>query len=429
MEPFGKRELVGPGCGILPNLDMSAAATAELLERREALVRGRALTDSIFAEVHADACYDRPIPERHRILFYIGHLEAFDWNLAGRGALGRPPVSPELDQLFAFGIDPPPGQLPQDQPGDWPTLEQSCQYVCQARQALDGVLELLPQDVFDMALEHRLMHAETLTYMLHNLPRDRRHTPAPPPTAGAAAPPLEMIEIPAGAATLGRKRGEGFGWDNEFEAHQREVAAFAISRRKISNAQYLEFVRAGGTPPHFWQEHGGRWCYRGLAAEVPVPNDLPVYVTQEQACEYARWAGKSLPTEIQFHRAAFGAPRGGERTYPWGEEPPAARHGNFNFFHRDLAPVTATPAGDSAFGVSQLVGNGWEWTASVFQPFPGFAASPLYPGYSANFFDGEHYVLKGASCATDARLLRPSFRNWFRKGYPYAYATFRLVEG
>ncbi|HUK86419.1 MAG TPA: SUMF1/EgtB/PvdO family nonheme iron enzyme [Terriglobales bacterium] len=407
---------------------MSAAATAEMLERREALARGRALTDSLFAEVRADAFYDRPIPERHRILFYAGHLEAFDWNLIGRGALGRPPVSQELDRLFAFGIDPPPGQLPQDQPGDWPTPEQSREYVQQARGALDAVLEVVAQDVFDMALEHRLMHAETLTYMLHSLSRSRRRTPDLPLAAGAAAPPLRMIEIPAGTATLGQRRGAAFGWDNEFEAHRQEAASFAISRHKITNAQYLEFVRAGGAPPHYWEERGGRWYYHGMSADVPVPNDLPVYVSQEQAVQYAQWAGKSLPTECQFHRAAFGTPEGGERTYPWGEEAPEVRHGNFHFFHRDLVPVTATPAGDSAFGVAQLVGNGWEWTASVFAPFPGFTAAPLYPGYSSNFFDGDHYVLQGASCVTHARLLRPSFRNWFRKSYPYAYATFRLVE-
>ena len=408
---------------------MSAAATTVLLERRQALAEGRALTDALFAEVHPEACLERPIAERHRILFYLGHLEAFDWNLFAR-ALGRPPVRQELDRLFAFGIDPPPGELPQDRPGDWPTLPQAREYVRQVRQALDFVLELVPDDVFDMALEHRLMHAETFTYILHNLAREHRQGSAfsLDASAPAPAPAREMIEIPAGTVTLGRARGASFGWDNEFEDHQEPVPSFAISRYKTTNAQYLEFVRAGGEPPHYWQERGGRWYYRGMSVEFVVPNHLPVYVSQEQACQYARWAGKSLPTEAQFHRAAFGTPEGRERTYPWGEEPPEARHGNFHFYHRDLVPVTATPAGDSAFGVAQMVGNGWEWTSSVFTPFAGFAASPLYPGYSANFFDGDHYVLKGASCATHARLLRPSFRNWFRKGYPYAYATVRLVE-
>jgi formylglycine-generating enzyme required for sulfatase activity len=114
--------------------------------------------------------------------------------------------------------------------------------------------------------------------------------------------------------------------------------------------------------------------------------------------------------------------------YPWGDEPPGAAHGNFDFASWDPVPVTATPAGDSAFQVSQLAGNGWEWTSTVFEPFPGFERFPFYPGYSANFFDGSHYVMKGGSARTAAPLLRRSFRNWFRPDYPYVYAGFRLAE-
>jgi formylglycine-generating enzyme required for sulfatase activity len=135
-----------------------------------------------------------------------------------------------------------------------------------------------------------------------------------------------------------------------------------------------------------------------------------------------------LPTEAQFHRAAYGTPSGEERPYPWGDEPPDQRHGNFDFRHWDPIPITASPLGDSAFGVSQLVGNGWEWTATPFQPFPGFQPFSFYPGYSAPFFDGDHYVLKGASPRTAARLVRRSFRNWFRSGYPHVYAGFRCVD-
>ena len=136
----------------------------------------------------------------------------------------------------------------------------------------------------------------------------------------------------------------------------------------------------------------------------------------------------SLPTEAQFHRAAYGTPQGAQRAYPWGSHEPAASHGNFDFHCWDPAPVTAHPAGDSAFGVSQLLGNGWEWTDTPFAPFEGFRPIASYPGYSANFFDGDHFVLKGGSPRTAARLLRRSFRNWFRPDYPHVYAGFRLVE-
>jgi iron(II)-dependent oxidoreductase len=137
--------------------------------------------------------------------------------------------------------------------------------------------------------------------------------------------------------------------------------------------------------------------------------------------------GKALPMEEQFHRAAYATPSGAESEFPWGDEFPNERHGNFDFRQWNPAPVGAHPEGNSAFGVADLAGNGWEWTSSVFKPFPGFQPFPFYPGYSANFFDGQHYVAKGGSARTAAVLLRRSFRNWFQPHYPYVYATFRGV--
>lgn len=160
----------------------------------------------------------------------------------------------------------------------------------------------------------------------------------------------------------------------------------------------------------------------------PLPLDHPVYVTHDAASVYARWRGMSLPSEAQFHRAAYGDASGEEREYPWGSAPPETVEGNFDFASWDPMPVTATPATDSAFGVSQLAGNGWEWTSTEFGPFPGFEVFPFYAGYSRNFFDGRHYVLKGGSPRTAACLLRRSFRNWFRPNYPYVYAAFRLAQ-
>ncbi|MEC4670155.1 MAG: SUMF1/EgtB/PvdO family nonheme iron enzyme, partial [Nitrospirota bacterium] len=236
------------------------------------------------------------------------------------------------------------------------------------------------------------------------------------------------ITIPEGTATLGRRRRDGFGWDNEFEAQAVTVPTFAISKYKVTNRQYVEFLRAGAHPPHFWTRRGDEWFWRTMFGEVLLPLDWPVYVTYEQARSYAEWVGKSLPTEVQFHRAAYGTPGEEERAYPWGGEAPTPHCGNFNFYQWDPIPVTASPQGDSAFGVSQLVGNGWEWTTTEFHPFHGFQPYPLYPGYSARFFDGSHRVVKGGSSQTATRLLRCSFRNWFRPQYPYVYAGFRCVK-
>ena len=227
---------------------------------------------------------------------------------------------------------------------------------------------------------------------------------------------------------LGRPRGASFGWDNEYDELRTKLPAFKMQRYKVTNGDYLRFVEQGAAMPHFWVKRDGEIRYRGMFQEVALPLDWPVYVTQNEAAAYAKWINKSLPTEEQFHRAAYGNPEGSDLPYPWGTAEPTHRHGNFDFKRWDPEPVTATQAGDSAWGVSQLVGNGWEWTSTVFGPFPGFMPRASYPGYSANFFDGEHNVMKGGSQRTAARLLRRSFRNWFRRDYPYMYATFRCVE-
>jgi iron(II)-dependent oxidoreductase len=394
---------------------------------RAALADARANTDALFGLVRPESIYERPIPERHRMIFYVGHLEAFDWNLLSK-PLGHETFHPTFDRLFAFGIDPPVGQAPQDQPSDWPPVAEVRDYNTRVRERLDAALDRAPEQLLHVAIEHRLMHAETFAYMLHNLPLDAKL--APPRSETPSGPPVEPreIEIPDGVATLGRRTGDGFGWDNEFGEVPVETPAFSISKHKVTNGEYLRFVNAGAAPPLFWFKRQGAWHYRGMFGEMPLPLDAPVYVMQQEAEAYAKWVGRSLPTEAQFHRAAFGTPEGDERQYPWGGRTPESGRGNFDFACWDPVPVTAYPEGDSAFGVSQLLGNGWEWTSTKFEPFPGFEPFPFYPGYSANFFDGSHYVMKGGSARTAAALLRRSFRNWFRPDYPYAYAGFRVVE-
>ena len=378
-----------------------------------ALAEAREQTDDLFRLVRPTSLYERPIPERHRIVFYLGHLEAFDWNLIGRYALDIRSFQPEFDRLFAFGIDPPPGQLPADQPSDWPSLAEVERYNLRTRDEIDDLLSEVPEQLCHVAIEHRLMHAETFAYILHNLAYEQKVGPQTGPSATPAARPVQqMIEILAGEARLGRDPADGFGWDNEFCAHTVEVPAFSIARYKVTNGDYLEFVHAGADAPFFWVERDGRWFCRGMFSETPLPLDCPVYVTYREAEAYAKWRGAKLPTEPQFHRATG--------------DPPVS--GNFDFRHWDPIPVNASDGDSGATGPQQMYGNGWEWTSSVFAPFPGFEPFPFYTNYSAPFFDGDHYVLKGASPRTAACFLRPSFRNWFRPEYPYLYATFRLVE-
>lgn len=400
-------------------------STRDVLARR--LSAARARTDELFDLIRPEALYHRPIPERHRLIFYLGHVEAFDWNLLCRFTLDWPSFHPTFDRLFAFGIDPEPGKAPSDTPSDWPREGEVRAYGHRIRAAVEEAQHLVDEEIMHVALEHRLMHAETLAYLLHELPVDDK---LPGPIAHATEQPVgryRMLEIPTGTATLGKQSTEGFGWDNEFPEVVREVPAFRVGKRKVTNADYFEFVSAGARAPHFWMKIDRKWHYRGMFGSVPLPLDAPVYVTHAEAAAYAQWRGKRLPSEAEWHRAAYGSPCG-ERFYPWGCTPPTPLHGNFDFQYWDPIPVEDSPAGDSAYGAAQMVGNGWEWTSSLFEPFPGFAPRPSYPGYSADFFDGAHYVMKGGSPRTAACMLRRSFRNWFRPDYPYVYATFRLAE-
>jgi len=394
---------------------------------RDELEAARAHTDALFALVEPATLYQRPIPDRHRLIFYLGHLDAFDWNQLARGALGEPSFEPELDRLFEAGIDPEPGKAASDAAQDWPSVEHVTDYCQRTRAAIDQLWDEVPGERQCVALEHRWMHAETLTYLLHQLDPSVKSRPSSTDIAIATRTVFDAdpwVDIPAGSTVLGQHAGE-FGWDNEFPRHAAVVPAFQMSRFKVTNGDYLRFVGAGGSPPFFWQRDLNGWWLRQMFEWVPLPLDSPVYLTHDQAIEYAAWSDARLPTEPEWQRAAY---LDGEHPYPWGPASPTAAHGNFDFLAWDPMPVTAHPEGATPLGLEQMLGSGWEWTATAFAPFDGFEARPYYPGYSANFFDGRHFVLKGASPRTARRLVRPSFRNWFRREYPYVYATARLVR-
>jgi ergothioneine biosynthesis protein EgtB len=340
--------------------------------------------------------------------------------------------------------------------------------------------ELLP--ALQMTLEHYLMHVETFVYMMHQLPLDQLRPfaggAAGSPDSGAAGAggaaagwaggkaaaedekPLQSLAqaghaplkinicpVPGGAVTMGtRADWLPFAWDNEVPVQKAIVGDFQIDKYPVTNGQFLEFVEADGyrrrelwsedgwqwlqssqrSHPQFWLKEDGKWYQRHLFEVLPLDLTRPVWVSKVEADAFARFRGACLPSEAQYHRAAFGSPAG-ERRYPWGNAPPDATRGNFGFHYLHAVPIGLFPAGASAFGVHELMGNGWEWTSSPFEPFAGFQPLSGYPGYSADFFDGRHFVLKGASPITAYRLMRPSFRNWFQPHYPYLFAKFRCV--
>ncbi len=437
---------------------------------REGLVRryrrNRERSDALFALIEPDAYYSRPIAQRLPIAFYEGHIPAFSFSTLVRKGLGRPSIDARLETLFARGIDPHEAEMDStvDRPADgagWPTRDEIRSFAAEAdRQVLaalqNGDIEKPGHPLLNRAeavfcvMEHELMHQETLLYMWHRLPYGMKRRPEGylPRTEGTA-PARAWVDVPAGEATLGvAPASEEFTWDNERPARTAPVPAFRMERHDVTNAQFLEFVEAGGygeerwwrpedwawirseglAHPSFWIRDEGRWEWRGMFESIDLPLGWPVYVSQAEATAFANWRGLRLPTEAEYQRAAFGSPEGGERRYPWGDEAPGARHGVFGFSSWDPEPAGSHPGGASVWGIEDLAGNGWEWTSTVFAPFPGFEPLPSYPEYSADFFDGEHYVMKGASPATATELFRPSLRNWFIARYPFVYATFRCVD-
>lgn len=437
---------------------------------RLALELGRtwARTDRLFGLVKPEALYTRPIPLRHPLIFYVGHLPAFGWSHICRRLMGRAAFEPAFDAMFDLGIDPDVddptrGHDHPEAPASWPALADVLAYRDRVRASvLEDIDDLRVTDTANvmahrgralrMTIEHELMHQETLLHMLQQRPPEQKVRPATLTYDVDPGLKADMIDIPAGVATLGASFDRlAFGWDNEFPQATVSVPAFEVDALPVTNGDFLRFVESGAYDarefwtdedfawktaiglhhPLCWTREGPTWTYRAMFDRLPLTTvrDWPVYVSLAEAQAYARWRGARVMTEPEFHRAAYGTAAGHERTWPWGETPPTVAHANLDFVAWSPDPVGSHPDGVSAWGVHELCGNGWEWTASAFAPLPGFRAYiPGYPGYSADFFDGQHYVLKGGSWATDARLVRPSFRTWFQARHPYVFAKFRCVR-
>ena len=404
--------------------------------------RNRLRSRFLFDRVAPEAYESRPIPLRNPPVFYEGHLPAFSFNKLVKETLRKPSIDAYLETLFERGVDPSPSDpsAAAAQQRRWPSRPEVQAFGARCDAAVE---EALLRDEIDVAgdpvlerahaawtiLEHEPMHHETFAYLLHRMPFAQKYRPPDYRAPTVSSPPApRRVEIPAGTATLGIRRDAiPFAWDNEFEETTQHVGAFECDVYPVTNEQWLAFVREGGPIPSFWIEDGGAFKILGAWELLPFLPSAPVWVSGDQARAYAAWSSRRVMTEAEYHRAAFGTPEGDERPYPWGSAAPAAEHGNFDWQSWDVEPAGAHPAGASAWGVHELIGNGWEHTASPFAPFRGFAPHASYQPYSTDFFDGKHFVVKGASPVTPLAHIRRSFRNWYYGDYPYLYAKFRTV--
>jgi iron(II)-dependent oxidoreductase len=285
-----------------------------------------------------------------------------------------------------------------------------------------------------MVAQHEQQHDETMliTHQLRQGPA-ALHAPEPPApdAADAASLPAEVF-VPAGPFTMGTST-EPWALDNERPAHQRLVQAFHIDTVPVTNGAYTAFIEDGGYTderwwapqgwaqirehgigaPLFWRREGGQWLRRRFGTVETLPDDEPVlHVSFYEADAYARWAGRRLPTEEEWEKAARHDPATGRsRRYPWGDAEPTPEHANLGQRHLRPARAGSYPAGASPLGVRQLIGDVWEWTSSDFLPYPGFTVFP-YPEYSEVFFGGDYKILRGGSFAVDEVACRGTFRNW-----------------
>ncbi|HEY5148491.1 MAG TPA: ergothioneine biosynthesis protein EgtB [Mycobacterium sp.] len=322
---------------------------------------------------------------------------------------------------------------------DLPLLSpaQSRSYCRTVRAAALDALQSLPEDDgevafrFGLVVSHENQHDETMLQALNlrtGAPILGPRSTVPHGRPGVAG---TSVLIPGGDFVLGVDAAtEPLSLDNERPAHVVDVPSFRIGRVPVTNGEWAQFVDDGGYSQQRWWSAGG-WEHRvqaGLTAPQfwnpdrsrtrfghieEIPADEPVqHITFFEAEAYAAWAGARLPTEVEWEKACAWDPvAGARRRYPWGAEKPLARHANLGGDALRPAPVGAYPAGASAYGVEQMLGDVWEWTASPLRPWPGFTPM-IYQRYSEPFFDGDYNVLRGGSWAVAADILRPSFRNW-----------------
>lgn len=375
-------------------------------------------------------------------LWELGHLGWFEefWCLR-RGDRRQASICTAADALYDSSRVPHARRwtLPLPDP------DATRRYLAEVRSTVRERILMQPELEYFAKLSafHEEMHCEAFSYTCQTLgyaaPAELTQA-----VAGTAWP--GDVAIDGGSFRMGAQDDGEFVFDNEKWAHQVQVRPFRMARAPVTNAQFAEFVESGGyinqkwwsnegwnwrvrekaAMPRYWQKNGAGWSWRHFDRIEALPEHEPViHVSWYEAEAWCRWAGRRLPTEAEWEFAAATMPgaSGCKRRYPWGGQAVAADTANLCGAAGRCLPVNACAAGDSAWGVRQMLGNVWEWTADWFQPYPGFVRDP-YAEYSEPWF-GTHKVLRGGCHATRATLIRNTWRNFYMPGRNDVYAGFR----
>ncbi|MEV5827906.1 ergothioneine biosynthesis protein EgtB [Spirillospora sp. NPDC052242] len=397
--------------------------------------RSLGLTTDVLAE---DDLVAQVSPLMSPLVWDLAHVGNYEELWLLRAAAGADPMRPEIDGLYDAFEHPRAERpaLPLLPPGE------ARAYISTVRAKVLDALPSVPFDtpdpltnggfVYGMVVQHEHMHDETMlaTHQLRTGAPALLDPPGETVQEHGAHPEREVL-IEGGPFQMGTS-DEPWAYDNERPVHIVDVPSYYIDAEPVSNAAYTRFMDDGGyddprwwTPagwewrnksgkrsPAFWRREGGQWLRRRFGRTEPVPPGEPVqHVCWYEADAYARWAGKRLPTEAEWEKAARWDPAvQRSRKYPWGE---VYEEGRANLGQRALRPSQegSYTSGASAYGVRRMLGDVWEWTSSDFHAYPGFRSFP-YKEYSEVFFGPEYKVLRGGSWATHPLAVRGSFRNW-----------------
>ncbi|MGH3322063.1 MAG: selenoneine synthase SenA [Streptosporangiaceae bacterium] len=418
----------------------------------------RRLTDLV-ADLDDGQLVGPRLPTINPLIWEIGHITWFQEIFVLRRALSEPPLIEHGDAIWDSAA------IPHDT--RWfltlPSRRETLDYI---REVTERVADRLSRPgatgqlrfIARYGVHHHDMHTEALTYTRQTLGYPPPTLPglatpgATPDPPGEGGPLPGDAAVPGGAFPLGADRGEAFVHDNEKWIHPVELTPFAIARAQVTQAEYAAFVddggyarrelwgddgwawrtSAGAEAPLYWRRGPGGWRRRDFDRWVPLEPHRPVaHVCWYEADAYCRWAGRRLPTEAEWEAAAIGQPDGsgglarGRRRFPWGDDPVGPGHANMDWRHLGTVDVAAYPAGDSAFGCRQLIGNLWEWTASTFGPYPNFEQDAYRDNSWPSF--GGRKVLRGGAWASRSRFIRGTLRNYFTADRRDVLAGFRTV--
>jgi iron(II)-dependent oxidoreductase len=386
--------------------------------------------------------------------WHFGHIGMTEEYWVNVHTMGQSPRNEHLSFLFANLPD-----NPKDNRVHLPDRNEIIDYLTATRQRALEALEqadLNSDDFFrkdgyvwEFALQHEYQHQETIMELLQLIYRQQGKPARLEAFEWHSDHRMEMTSLPSGEFTMGSD--EPHVYDNEREPHRVYVEPFRLARTPVTAYEWTLFMQADGydrrefwseagwdwreresvTMPEYWIIHPDRggYFYYGAFGIRPLQPDEPVSsISWYEADAYARWAGKRLPTEVEWEYAArFDPTTGGSRRYPWGDTLPTPEQACFGMLESQPSSVFSRLRGASAFGILGLAGGVWEWTSTLFLPYPGFRAYP-YDGYSKEHMDGKHKVCRGGSWATSAPILRASFRNWYVPTYRQGFLGMRPAE-